>query len=239
MALRVGVDIDGVLADFRTAFESAAKRVGVEFGPEQADTSASDPLSSREIKRIWEHVKKTPNWWVHLSPFEPEQIARLYELARRLKWEVVFLTRRPSTAGDPVQFQTQWWLEQQGYYYPAVLTVPGSRGELANAVRLDIVIDDQLLNCIDVVSGSTAKALLLLRDGADKATKDHAVSRGIGVVSTFEEAVDVMENLHESLRERNAWLQRLCLIGSPGGKAPAESSLPTRPDTGRVTLRNG
>src|SRR6185295_6794158 len=118
-------------------------------------------LSSREIKRIWEHVKRTPNWWVRLKPYEPAQIVRLYALARRLKWEVVFMTRRPATAGDPVQFQTQWWLEEQGFFYPAVMTVPGSRGELANALRLDVIVDDQLHNCVDVISASTAKALLL------------------------------------------------------------------------------
>ena len=68
----------------------------------------------------------------------------------------MFVTRRPATAGDPVQFQSQWWLEQQGFYYPAVVTVPGSRGELANALRLDIVVDDQIHNCVDIVSASTA-----------------------------------------------------------------------------------
>ena len=53
------------------------------------------------------------------------EIARLYAMARASRWEVFFVTKRPPSAGDPVQFQTQWWLEQHGYYLPAVLTVPG------------------------------------------------------------------------------------------------------------------
>ena len=146
------------------------------------------------------------------------------------------MTRRPSTEGDPVQFQTQWWLEQQGFYYPAVVTVPGSRGELANALRLDVIVDDQLLNCVDVVGGSTAKALLLLRDAQDKATQDHAVSRGIGVVASLEEAIDVLEHLHESAGERRGRLQRLA--DWFGGSRKAQEAAPAAPDKHRVHLRN-
>jgi len=235
MSLRVAFDIDGVLADFRAAFQQAASEVGVNARTSDVSPS-SDPLSSRDIKDIWDHVKRTPNWWTRLQPYEPGQLARLYELARRWKWEVVFMTRRPATAGDPVQFQTQWWIEQHGFFYPAVVTVPGSRGELANALRLDVIVDDQLLNCVDVVGGSTAKALLLLRDAPDTTTQDHAVSRGIGVVSSLAEALDVLEHLHESVGERRGRLQRLADWFGAGRKA--QEALPATPDRNRVHLRN-
>ena len=62
-----------------------------------------------------------------------------------------------------MQFQTQWWIERFGFYLPAVLTVPGSRGEIANGLRLDLLVDDQLINCVEVVSASPAKAVLMLR----------------------------------------------------------------------------
>lgn len=235
MSLRVAFDIDGVLADFRTAFQQAAREAGVSSRASDASPQ-NDPLSSRDIKAIWDHVKRSPNWWTRLQPYEPGQLVRAYELARRRKWEVVFMTRRPSTEGDPVQLQTQWWIEQQGFYYPAVVTVPGSRGELANALRLDVIVDDQLLNCVDVVGGSTAKALLLLRDAPDKTTQDHAVSRGIGVVSSLEEAIDVLEHLHESVGERRGRLQRLA--DWFGGARKVEEALPPTPDKNRVHLRN-
>lgn len=236
MSLRVAFDLDGVLADFRSAFETAASEAGVALPGAGLDQVVHDPLSSREIRKIWDYVKRTPNWWVRLAPYEPAQIVRLYETARRLRWEVVFVTRRPITAGDPVQFQTQWWLEQQGFYYPAVMTVPGSRGELANALRLDVLVDDQIHNCVDVISASTAKAVLLLRDRPDPSVEDHAVSRGIGVVGSLEEALDVLDHLHSVLRERRGRLQRLTdwFISRPR----PEEGLPTQPDPRRVTLRN-
>ena len=83
--------------------------------------------------------------------YEPAQIARLYGLTRAAGWEVFFMTKRPPSAGDSVQFQTQWWIERFGFYLPAVMTVPGSRGDIANGLRLDLVVDDQMINCVEVI----------------------------------------------------------------------------------------
>jgi hypothetical protein len=121
---------------------------------------------------------------------------------------VFFLTNRPASAGDTVQFQTQWWIERQGFYLPAVLTVPGSRGDIANGLRLDLVIDDLMLNCVEVVSASTAKALLLLRNG-DKAAEKHAIDRGIGVVANLAGALVIIERLNDLLPHRRGRLLRL------------------------------
>ena len=174
-------------------------------------------------------VQRTSNWWTRLAAYEPAQIARLYALSRNLRWEVVFMTRRPESSGDPVQFQSQWWLESHGFYLPAVVTVPGSRGDLANALRLDMVVDDQLHNCVDVVSGSPAKAILLLRDSGARALRDHALSRGIGVVSTLHEALDVLERAQHVLTERRGRLNRLIDWFQSGH----DDSLPLKPRTPR------
>lgn len=206
MALRAAFDLDGVIADFRAAFEREARHhVAGALDPDRAD---SDTFSNAEMRRIWARIQRTPNWWTTVKAYEPAEIARLYEIARRRRWEVVFMTKRPVTAGEPVQFQTQHWLEQHGFHYPAVVTVPGSRGELANALRLDIVVDDQLYNCVDIVTGSHAKALLLDRDRNDENDRQ-AISRGIGVVRSLADAIEAMAALEAARVERKGRLQRL------------------------------
>jgi hypothetical protein len=208
MSLRIGIDVDGVLADFRTAFhETARGSLGRQLEALH-DPKSTQALAQDEVKRVWAAVARTPNWWMTLKPYEPDQIARLYSLTRAAGWEVFFLTNRPASAGDSVQFQTQWWIERHGFYMPAVLTIPGSRGEVANALRLHLVIDDLLLNCIEVVSASAAKALLLLRSG-DTAVEQHALSRGIGVVPALAEAIEVTGRLHTLLPGRSGRLMRL------------------------------
>ena len=208
MALRIGIDIDGVLADFRTAFHEAAVRSLRHDVDDTTDIENVGPLSPDDIRRVWEHIAKTQNWWMEVPAYEPDQIARLYSLMRAGGWEVFFMTKRPPSAGDSVQFQTQWWIERFGFYLPAVMTVPGSRGDIANGLRLDLVIDDQLINCIEVISTAPTKAVLLQRT-PDQAVRQQASNRGIGVVSSLSEALTVVERLHEVLPQKRGRLMRL------------------------------
>jgi hypothetical protein len=226
MTLRIGIDLDGVLADFRSAFRATALRClrrEVDGGAALEQTPGS--LTDKDIRNVWDHIAKTPNWWMEVPAFEPDQIARLYACTRASAWEVFFLTRRPASAGDSVQFQTQWWIERFGFYLPAVLTVPGSRGDIANGLRLDLIVDDQLINCVEVVSASASKAMLMLRNG-EPAARDHALNRGIGVIGTFAEAVTVLERLNEVLPERRGRLLRLADWFSP---QPPTHVLPENP----------
>lgn len=204
--LRAGLDVDGVLANFRAAFEREANRHLADLpDPDRVDAGR---LSNQDMKRVWTRIQQTHNWWLSVEPFEPGEIARLYQLSRQRRWEVVFMTKRPLTAGDPIQFQTQRWLEEHGFHHPAVVTVPGSRGELVNALRLDIVVDDQLYNCVDVVTGSHAKTLLLDRDRNDETDRE-AIARGIGVVRSLADALEAMLALDQARVERKGRLQRL------------------------------
>ncbi len=227
MTLRIGIDVDGVLADFRSKFRETARDFWSETRDASAVASPADALSAADMKLAWKEVSTCENWWTRLEPFEPDQIHRLYTIARQLKWEVFFLTKRPGTIGDSVQFQTQWWLEEYGFFLPSVLTVLGSRGEIANALHLDIIVDDQQMNCIEVISASPSKALLMLRDPAPTAERDRAIARGIGVVATLQEAVDVFERLHEILPGRRGRLVRL-VDWFPGAKKD-EPRLPIDP----------
>ena len=73
MALRIGFDVDGVLADFRSAFHAAAVRV---LRREIARTSDSPQgagaLAEADVRRVWDEIAKTRNWWMGVEPYEPE-----------------------------------------------------------------------------------------------------------------------------------------------------------------------
>jgi hypothetical protein len=225
VALRIGIDIDGVLADFRTAFHEAAVRCLRHDVDDTPDLETLSPLSAGDVRRVWEYIATAQNWWMEVPAYEPEQIARLYSLTRAAGWEVVFMTKRPPSAGDSVQFQTQWWIERFGFYLPAVLTVPGSRGDIANGLRLDLVLDDQLINCVEVISTAPTKAVLVLRSN-DPAARQQASNRGIGVVSTLSEAITVVERLHDVLPQKRGRLMRLTDWFSPAAEM---KTLPANP----------
>jgi len=203
--LRLGIDVDGVVADFRTAFRAIAEReLGI--APDDIEKELSKP----DVERLWRNVSAASNWWLDVPAYEPDQIERLYAQARRARWEVFFMTSRPPSAGDSVQLQTQVWLERYGFYLPSVLTTPsGARGELARALRLDLALDDRMVNCLEIISASNAKALMLLRAPADPRAGETAEARGIGVVPTLSQALDAVERLDELLSTRRGRLVRL------------------------------
>jgi hypothetical protein len=203
--LRLGIDVDGVVADFQSAFHALAER---ELGLAAGDVETG--LSKPDVERLWRVVAATTNWWLDVPPYEPDQIARLYAQARTARWEVFFMTSRPPSAGDAVQLQTQVWLERHGYFLPSVLTTPsGARGEVARSLRLDLALDDRMVNCLEIISASNSKAVMLLRPPADARARDAAEARGIGVVSSLAEALDAVERLAQLLTTRRGRLVRL------------------------------
>jgi hypothetical protein len=226
-AFRIGIDVDGVIADFRTAFHAAAVRCLRRDVADSDVLESAGPLSPDDVRRVWGYIGRTQNWWMDVPPYEPDQIARLYSLTRAAGWEVFFMTKRPPSAGDSVQFQTQWWIERFGFYLPAVMTVPGSRGDIASGLRLDMIIDDQVLNCVEVISAAPTKALLMMR-ASDAAVREHAGNRGIGVVSTLAEAVTVLDRLQAVLPQKRGRLLRLSEWFSP---AEEMQTLPANPRT--------
>ena len=219
MAVRIGFDMDGVLADFATAFREvemrlfgvasavAAEAPEVEAQQEESsDGAAANPGSPnpREMRRrrdiIWNAIHDTPNFWTTLRPHDPGAVRRIHTLALRHGWEVFFITQRPSTAGKTVQRQTQLWLHKQGFDLPSVLVISGSRGAAARALRLDYHVDDSPQNCLDVVSDSRARPILIVPE-PDEATESSAKRLQIAVARSIGSALDGLEHATSGHRD--------------------------------------
>lgn len=153
-------------------------------------------LTARQRTRLWDHVKNIENFWSTLPELEPGIIARIAKAAHDRRWEVIFLTTRPSTAGELVQMQSQRWLEAHGFQYPSVYVVQRSRGKIADALQLDAFVDDRPENCLDIAVESTAKVILVWHGNA---TEVPAGAKRLGVqpVSSISEAVVLLERLDD------------------------------------------
>ncbi len=121
-------------------------------------------LTPRQERRLWRHIASVEDFWETLEETEPGVIMRLAEIAAARRWEIIFLTKRPKTMGGTAQVQSQRWLASKGFPLPSVYVVQGSRGRIASALDLDVVVDDRPENCLDVVIDSKARAILVWRE---------------------------------------------------------------------------
>jgi hypothetical protein len=211
LSLRVGFDLDGVFADMDSALINQAQslfgdklarqepRPANNFEPlapagtglVEAPVPGQLHLTPRQQRRLWRHIATTDNFWLTLREIEPGSVKRLGTIAIAHRWEVIFLTKRPSTAGLTAQVQSQRWLASKGFERPSVFVVQGSRGRIAAALDLDVVVDDRHENCYDVVVDSGARALLVWRDGGRQFSAA-AERLGVEVVRTVGEGLDVL-----------------------------------------------
>jgi len=226
--MRIAFDLDGVLADLHTVYVQAAVRLFPELDRAAiaaADVGASPPgplgppddepkleeapvvdptagvaVSRRQSSAIWDHFGGVENFWQGLAEIEVGAIARLAAVAEERRWEVLFITSRPTTAGATVQRQSQRWLQAQGFALPSVYVVHGSRGQVARALDLDVVIDDRPDNCLDVVLESKAGAVLIWR-GPQAKVPASAKRLGIAVSPTVSECLDTLIEAEVSATE--------------------------------------
>jgi hypothetical protein len=221
VALRIACDLDGTLADMEAALQGEAGRLfgsgvslrGVKIPAVEESPGIDDPdgdparvksaeatatnrerkgLTTKQMRRLWRHALKIEDFWQTLSEIEPGSVARLAALASKHRWEVLFLTQRPASAGRTAQLQSQRWLEAHGFGLPSVYVMTGSRGRVADALALDVVIDDRLENCLDVVTDSKARAILVWRD-ARAAVPAAAARLGIELVFSMTEALALLD----------------------------------------------
>jgi uncharacterized HAD superfamily protein len=222
MPLRVGFDLDGTVADMYFALRREAIKL---FGEEVlgAPVEASKPqdagkestphaksedeqtaslaiqelhLTARQQNQLWDHVKNIENFWTSLPELEPGIISRIAQAAAQRRWEVIFLTTRPSTKGELVQLQSQRWLEAHGFQYPSVYVVQRSRGKIADALGLDVFVDDRPENCLDIAVESKAKVILVWHGSVNEVP---AGARRLGVrpVTTITEGLALLEQLDD------------------------------------------
>ena len=197
MSLRLGFDLDGVFADLGEHLRDPGDDRQTDPSSKPSETTHPAPAG----RDVWDRLTATANFWETLREIEPGSLRRLAELAQTRRWEVIFLTSRPSTEGDTVQRQSQRWIEQQGYPLPSLFVTKGSRGRIAAALSLDVVVDDNPGNCFDVATESKARAILVWR-GETEVVPANATRLGIGTVSTVDECLALLEEADQSRGEK-------------------------------------
>lgn len=153
--MRIGFDVDGVLADFNTRFIEEIKQITGRnlFPPDFVIREWNYPVvqldySREEIDHVWQVLKSRRNFWDGLSAF-PGVIQALDEAKRRQLHfgdTIYFITSR---VGYQAKEQTEFWLRAHGFADPTVL-ICHDKGAAAKALDLTHYIDDRPENVMSV-----------------------------------------------------------------------------------------
>lgn len=151
----IGVDVDGVLANFFEAYERLHIQVAGEdkFGdkkwpaqrPQYWHWPAEFGYTREHTSEVWKRIKQDPLFWAMLKPL-PGAEEFLNALANS-EHEVYFITDRP---GNNPQHQTIDWLYEYGYSHPSVIISRHGKAICCDAVGTDLYIDDKPENVEEV-----------------------------------------------------------------------------------------
>jgi hypothetical protein len=147
----IGIDLDDVVVNFIDTF---MKMSYDKFGRPSLGTKPIDwewsnvELSQVEIGSLWKDISDSENFWEKL-PIDPGASMLSMHKLKNIA-DLVFITARNNTKGNPTQYQCAKWLDFNfGLSYPTVI-VDKNKGPIAAALKLDYFIDDRPKNCWEI-----------------------------------------------------------------------------------------
>lgn len=155
--MKIGVDVDGVLADFVTAYnEVILKHTSIiipppsDSYPDVWEYDVAAGLTPEQLKTIWADIIKRPHFWgmLHALPGVPNALWKLSRL--REEHDIYFITSRP---GARAKYYTEMWLAWHGFDKATVIITGKAKdkGLIAQGLGLDIFIEDNATNLATVM----------------------------------------------------------------------------------------
>lgn len=166
--MRLGFDVDGVLADFSTAFIARYIRVTGKnlFHPDDAEDA---PCWNWDIHRGYTDLERSAVWhtimgdkvgfWRGLHPLPDAKTLWMCVRDLEQRHDIYYVTSR---VGEHAKRETEDWLRVHiGAVAPTVL-ISSAKGVCAKALRLDAYLDDNYDNVLGVADESPTTRTFLL-----------------------------------------------------------------------------
>lgn len=185
----LGVDVDGVLANFNTGFIDLVIEVTGRdlFPPRPFDIPTWNypehyGYTKEELEAVWGRIERSSGFWKSLPAYEDTINAVRYIREKfAMGADIYFVTSRP---GLSAKIQTEEWLRT--WYLPPTVLISSAKGLCSRALKFDAYIDDRWENALDV---STTGALSVLMDrpwNREYNAEEHGIVRSTSVVGFAE-----------------------------------------------------
>lgn len=141
--LRIGFDVDGVLANFEKYYLGRAK----ELWPDYVRKSEWDfGLTKDQQDVLWKEIRGTMDFWNDLEVIGDQHLLMNDLWLANRNHTLVFVTSRVPTLGASTELQTARWLDHElDVDYPTVIVVDHwyEKAPLYKHLHLDAYIDDK------------------------------------------------------------------------------------------------
>jgi len=162
--MRIGFDVDGVLANFTHAYQALTVQAAEGLNLFKPGDDVNPPCwnwpefrgySPETMRMVWSKITQDPSWWARLAPLDGAESLAMCMPEFDQQHDIYYVTARP---GDTAKRQTEMWLRNYiGCPAPTVL-IASDKGSIMRGLRLDVYIDDNLDNIKACASENTDEA---------------------------------------------------------------------------------
>jgi uncharacterized protein len=204
--VRIGFDIDGVLADFNTSFIALVKEVTgrdlfpPDYWPHTWDYPQALGYSQEEVSAVWDRIKAGGTFWNQLAPLPDMEVLAKWmrmpgEPPTQGYHEFYFITSR---MGRNVKLQTEEWLDGQFEFAGHTVLISSEKGAIAKALKLNYYVDDRAENILDVMKESPTTISFLV----DQPWNRHVnIALRIRSIAEFLDRIDMHTRIAAKLAE--------------------------------------
>lgn len=155
--IRIGLDIDGVLAAFHQDFIAACGGNPDDWKKWEQYPFEFCPVNrtKEEIEDVWQKLHFNKDFWLGIKPAHGSSITRVAEISHKLP--IYFITHRPKS----VFSVTAEWLVAQGIEPTGLLFVKDKR-RVCSGLHISAYLDD-FGEVVDEFDGYSMKAYLIDR----------------------------------------------------------------------------
>lgn len=156
--MKIGLDLDGVIANFYKAYEELTIEVAGEDlfqehrWPNEVPCVWNWPehygYSSEVMREVWRRISEDPLFWFRLEPL-PGALDTVGPLIANAENDVYYITARP---GLKPRAQSQAWLMYHLEDPCPTVLITEDKGCACRCLDLDVYVDDKLSNIMSVAN---------------------------------------------------------------------------------------
>ena len=153
MNLKLGFDLDGVLANFEQGLIDRGKELNLwkkHYPQSHEDWNSWNPIPKTTFNKIWKTIESDESFWLNLEPLTNLRDFRVdaYITARSVSSEI-----------------SRKWLKKNGFPEAEVITTGFHKSKISaiESLGLDFFLDDKPVNFHEINSGTISHCFLLER----------------------------------------------------------------------------